>query len=244
MGGYAYSGDNPVTFSDPTGLSQCDLGHCPTLRQTEQVAQRDQGPAGCPSSEPGCPGYTPATTTTATTAATPTSVAPCEVSSRFSGEPCRDPAPASAPGGPLSFLAGAGGFLVSTIGDPVACFLRGMLGCAQSTLQGNTPSQRYKGWVASQGIDTADGSAYSSGEVAAIVLLMAAGGFGGALPAARAADAAATTAAEDAGVSAADQSALDYATTSSKLDHIFAAKHNFGPLVHQFGSREAVVQQF
>jgi RHS repeat-associated protein len=182
MGGYAYSGDNPVTFSDPTGLSQCDLDHCPTLRQTEQVAQRDQGPAGCPSSEPGCPGYTPPTT--ATTTATPISAAPCEVSSRFSGEACHDPMPVTAPGGPLSFLAGVGGFLVSTIGDPVACFLRGMLGCAQATLEGNTPSQRYKGWVASQGIDTADGSAYSSGEVAATVLLMAAGGFGEALSAA------------------------------------------------------------
>jgi hypothetical protein len=51
-------------------------------------------------------------------------------------------------------------------------------------------------------------------------------------------------AAEDAGVSAADQAALDYASTPSKLDHIFAAKHNFDPLVQQFGSREAVVQQF
>lgn len=45
------------------------------------------------------------------------------------------------------------------------------------------------------------------------------------------------------GATAADQSAFDYATTSSKLDHIFAAKHNFDPLVQQFGSREAVVQQ-
>jgi hypothetical protein len=50
-------------------------------------------------------------------------------------------------------------------------------------------------------------------------------------------------AAED-GLSAEDQAALDYATTPSKLDHIFAAKHNFDPLVQQFGSREAVVQQF
>lgn len=50
--------------------------------------------------------------------------------------------------------------------------------------------------------------------------------------------------AADTGLSAADQSALDYATTSSKLDHIFAAKHNFDPLVQQYGSREAVVQQF
>lgn len=42
---------------------------------------------------------------------------------------------------------------------------------------------------------------------------------------------------------AGDQAALDYATSSSKLDHVFAAKHNFDPLVKQFGSREAVVQQ-
>jgi hypothetical protein len=49
---------------------------------------------------------------------------------------------------------------------------------------------------------------------------------------------------EDAGVTSADQSALDYATTPSKLDHIFAEKHNFDLLVQQFGSREAVDQQF
>lgn len=43
--------------------------------------------------------------------------------------------------------------------------------------------------------------------------------------------------------SAADQAAYDYATQANKLDHILADKHNFGPLVQQFGSREAVVQQ-
>lgn len=43
--------------------------------------------------------------------------------------------------------------------------------------------------------------------------------------------------------STADQAAYDYATQADKLDHIFAAKHNFDPLVQQFGSREAVVQQ-
>jgi hypothetical protein len=48
----------------------------------------------------------------------------------------------------------------------------------------------------------------------------------------------------EAGMSAADQAAFDYATTPEKLDHIFAAKHNFDPLVQQFGSREAVVKQF
>jgi uncharacterized membrane protein YbaN (DUF454 family) len=42
---------------------------------------------------------------------------------------------------------------------------------------------------------------------------------------------------------AADQAALDFATRSSKLDHMFVAKHKFDPLVQQFGSREAVVQQ-
>jgi hypothetical protein len=50
--------------------------------------------------------------------------------------------------------------------------------------------------------------------------------------------------AADSGLSAADQSALDYATTSSKLDHVLAANHNFDPLVQQYGSREAVGQQF
>jgi hypothetical protein len=42
----------------------------------------------------------------------------------------------------------------------------------------------------------------------------------------------------------ADQAALDHATAASKLDHVFAAKHNFDPLVEQFGSREAVVREF
>ncbi len=46
------------------------------------------------------------------------------------------------------------------------------------------------------------------------------------------------------GASAADQGAYDYATQANKLDHIFADKHNFDPLVQQFGSREAVVHQF
>jgi hypothetical protein len=50
--------------------------------------------------------------------------------------------------------------------------------------------------------------------------------------------------AAETGLSAADRPALDYATTSSKLDHIFAAKHNFDALIRQYGSREAVVQQF
>lgn len=45
-------------------------------------------------------------------------------------------------------------------------------------------------------------------------------------------------------VSAAEQSAYDYATGSAKLDHIFAAKHNFDPLIQRYGSREAVVQEF
>lgn len=42
----------------------------------------------------------------------------------------------------------------------------------------------------------------------------------------------------------AEKAALDYATTAAKLEHIFAAKHNFEPLVRMFGSREAVVQEF
>jgi hypothetical protein len=37
--------------------------------------------------------------------------------------------------------------------------------------------------------------------------------------------------------------ALAYATRAEKLDHIFVDKHNLGPLVEQFGSREAVTQQ-
>jgi hypothetical protein len=49
-----------------------------------------------------------------------------------------------------------------------------------------------------------------------------------------------------AAVAARGKAALDYATTPAKLGHIFAAKRaaTLGPLVQQFGSREAVVQQF
>jgi hypothetical protein len=46
------------------------------------------------------------------------------------------------------------------------------------------------------------------------------------------------------GVTGSGRAALDYATSAAKLDHIFAAKHNFDPLVQRFGSREAVVQKF
>lgn len=45
------------------------------------------------------------------------------------------------------------------------------------------------------------------------------------------------------GETAADQAAYDYATQENKLDHLFDAKHNFEPLVQQFGSRGAVVRQ-
>lgn len=37
--------------------------------------------------------------------------------------------------------------------------------------------------------------------------------------------------------------ALQYATRAEKLDHIFVPRHNLDPLVRQFGSREAVVEQ-
>jgi hypothetical protein len=36
--------------------------------------------------------------------------------------------------------------------------------------------------------------------------------------------------AAETGISAADKAVLDYATSSAKLDHIFAAKHNFDPV--------------
>jgi len=52
-----------------------------------------------------------------------------------------------------------------------------------------------------------------------------------------------TTAAE-AGGAGADRAALDYATSSSKLDHVYAAKHNLDALVERLGSREAVIQEF
>jgi RHS repeat-associated protein len=40
-----------------------------------------------------------------------------------------------------------------------------------------------------------------------------------------------------------ERAAYNYATRPDKLDHVFAAKHKFEPLVQQFGSREAVVRQ-
>ena len=44
-------------------------------------------------------------------------------------------------------------------------------------------------------------------------------------------------------LSATERTALDYATRAEKLDHVFVPKHNLDPLVKQFGSREAVMEQ-
>jgi hypothetical protein len=41
----------------------------------------------------------------------------------------------------------------------------------------------------------------------------------------------------------AERSTLDDALRSDKLDHVFDPKHNFDPLVSQFGSREAAMEQ-
>jgi RHS repeat-associated protein len=35
--GYAYADDTPITSSDPSGLSRCDVGFCPTTWQTEHA---------------------------------------------------------------------------------------------------------------------------------------------------------------------------------------------------------------
>lgn len=52
--------NNPVTLSDPTGLTRSDAGDCPTPQQTSQVTQQQaQYGAGCPASVPGCPGSNP-----------------------------------------------------------------------------------------------------------------------------------------------------------------------------------------
>jgi hypothetical protein len=40
------------------------------------------------------------------------------------------------------------------------------------------------------------------------------------------------------------QTAIDYANRPERLEHTFAEKHRFEPLVERFGSREAVVEQF
>lgn len=44
-------------------------------------------------------------------------------------------------------------------------------------------------------------------------------------------------------LSTTERTALDYATRPQKLDHVFVPKHNLDPLVRQFGSREAVMEQ-
>jgi len=41
-GGYTYAAGSPVTSADPTGLTKCDAGICPTPQQTQTVAQRDE----------------------------------------------------------------------------------------------------------------------------------------------------------------------------------------------------------
>jgi len=64
MGGYAYSGDNPVTQSDPSGQRPCYLGPDGTCEDappppTGSGSGSGSGSGGgCPSTIPGCPGYT------------------------------------------------------------------------------------------------------------------------------------------------------------------------------------------
>jgi hypothetical protein len=87
--------------------------------------------------------------------------------------------PTTAPGRPLSFLAGIGDFFAGTA-DPFVCWIIGPAHCAEALATGDLPSQAYTNWVASQGIDTASNSAFSSGQVGAGVLLIGAGGLLGA----------------------------------------------------------------
>jgi uncharacterized iron-regulated membrane protein len=54
---------------------------------------------------------------------------------------------------------------------------------------------------------------------------------------------AATAEAATAEASAADQLAIEKATTENSLNHIFQAKHQFDPLVQQFGGERPVVEQ-
>jgi RHS repeat-associated protein len=55
---YTFGGGNPISNIELDGHTQCDAGYCPTLRQTEQVTQAAaRYGAGCPATEPGCPGY-------------------------------------------------------------------------------------------------------------------------------------------------------------------------------------------
>ena len=55
---YTFGAGNPVSNIELDGHTQCDAGYCPTQQQTQQVTERArQYGAGCPSTEPGCPGY-------------------------------------------------------------------------------------------------------------------------------------------------------------------------------------------
>jgi len=56
-GRYAFGDGNPISNTELDGHTHCDVGICPTLQQTQQVTQQAAAyGAGCPSSEPGCPG--------------------------------------------------------------------------------------------------------------------------------------------------------------------------------------------
>jgi RHS repeat-associated protein len=54
--GYDYAGNNPVTSSDPTGLTRCDAGICPTPGQTKHSTEvrNSSGGAECSPGLPGC----------------------------------------------------------------------------------------------------------------------------------------------------------------------------------------------
>jgi RHS repeat-associated protein len=216
LNAYAYSADNPSTYSDPSGAMLCDPDHtCGSVQALDTHAKAQSSPKGYnPSpSDPGianrkvCEGGR--------------GCAPLHVFLNHPDQNDRKPAPVTRPQ------------KAADSPRPVSCGPMSIhLGTCIDTAGAGSGIWNFvkKHWV-----DIAAGIGIIGSALCGIELK----GAGGTI-----CDLAAEEGVAEEGVTAADQSALDYATTPSKLDHIFAAKHNFDPLVQQFGSREAVVQQF
>ncbi len=85
------------------------------------------------------------------------------VSQRYAGGPCQAVGLGpTATGGPLSGLAGIGGYFAG-IGDMAYCAIN-PADCGYAAVDGDLPSQEYQDWIDGLGVDTSSTSGYFAGE--------------------------------------------------------------------------------
>jgi hypothetical protein len=179
-GAYAFGGGNPISNIEQDGHTHCDAGYCPTAAQSEQVAASPSNTAegGCPASQPGCPGYVPASEATSAGGG----VICGSTASHFAGGPCTisQPGP-TAPGGNLDFLTGLGSDLVGLAQSAICPPGVGALECQLYHDNGGTlPDTAYTNAIHRQGLGTGPHTTYQGGKLASDLLLLAGGGAAGA----------------------------------------------------------------